>query len=128
MEVIHSHQLGNKALPEPGRSASRPPVTVRRPASKAFARLACVWRTDADLRYFWPHYLGEKSETFDFLVELVDAGEKTSFFFVQVKATRRELTRSQTPARLRPNKGASVVCREKSRWPLFLSALYLLTA
>jgi Domain of unknown function (DUF4365) len=67
----------------------------------AFARLARVWRTDADLPYFWPHYLGEKCETFDFLVELVDAGEKTPFFFVQVKTTRKALTRSQTPPRLR---------------------------
>jgi hypothetical protein len=53
------------------------------------------------LPYFWPHYLGEKCETFDFLVELVDAGEKTPFFFVQVKSTRRRLTRAQMPPRLR---------------------------
>jgi hypothetical protein len=67
----------------------------------AFARLARVCRTDADLPYFWPHYLGEKYETFDLLVELVDAGEKTPFFFVQVRATRKEFTRTQTPPRLR---------------------------
>src|SRR5262249_40931655 len=67
----------------------------------AFARLARVWRADADLPYFWPHYLGEKCATFDFLVELVDAGEKTPFFFVQVKTTRKGLTRTQTPPRLR---------------------------
>jgi hypothetical protein len=67
----------------------------------AFARLARVCRTDADLPYFWPHYLGEKCETFDFLVELVDAGEKTPFFFVQVRATRKKYTRTQTPPRLR---------------------------
>jgi hypothetical protein len=67
----------------------------------AFARLARVCRTDADLPYFWPHYLGEKCETFDFLVELVDAGERTPFFFVQVKTTHKELTKSQTPPRLR---------------------------
>src|SRR5438309_4932441 len=45
----------------------------------AFARLARVCRTNADVPYFWPHYLGEKCESFDFLVELVDAGDKTVF-------------------------------------------------
>ena len=40
----------------------------------AFARLARIWRTDADLPSFSPRYLGEKGQTFDFLVELVDAG------------------------------------------------------
>jgi hypothetical protein len=67
----------------------------------AFARLARVCRADSELPYFWPHYLGEKCETFDFLVELVDAGEKTPFFFVQVKTTRKGLTKSQMPPRLR---------------------------
>src|SRR5262249_15613575 len=56
---------------------------------------------DADLPYFWPHYLGEKYETLDFLVELVDAGEKTPFFFVQVKSTRKAYTKTHTPPRLR---------------------------
>lgn len=67
----------------------------------AFARLAHICRADADLPYFWPHYLGDKCQTFDFLVELVDAGEKTPFFFVQVKATRKEFTKTQSPPRLR---------------------------
>jgi hypothetical protein len=62
----------------------------------AYLRLSRVCRDD-DLPYFWPHYLGEKCETFDFLVELVDAGEQTPFFFVQVKATRKDYTKSQTP-------------------------------
>ena len=66
----------------------------------AYAQLSRVCR-EGDLPYFWPHYLGEKCETFDFLVELVDAGEKTPFFFVQVKATRKKYTRGQTPPRLR---------------------------
>src|SRR5688500_5375116 len=61
----------------------------------AYMRLSQVCR-DEDLPYFWPHYLGEKCETFDFLVELVDAGEKTPYFFVQVKSTRLEYTRRQT--------------------------------
>src|SRR5262249_26735778 len=84
-----------------GRSMEITDVIGGRGEVIAFARLARIWRTDADLPYFWPHYLGEKCETFDFLVELVDAGENTPFFFVQVKATRKELTRTQTPPRLR---------------------------
>jgi hypothetical protein len=67
----------------------------------AFARLARLCRPDTDLPYFWPHYLGEKCETFDFWVELVDAGKTTPFFFVQVRATRKAFTRTQTPPRLR---------------------------
>jgi hypothetical protein len=66
----------------------------------AYTRLTEVYRDDGT-PYFWPHYLGEKCQTFDFLVELVDAGEKTPFFFVQVKATRKQLTKPQTPSRLR---------------------------
>jgi Domain of unknown function (DUF4365) len=66
----------------------------------AFTGLSRICR-ESDLPYFWPHYLGEKCETFDFLVELVDAGEKTPYFFVQVKATRKELTLQQIPPRLR---------------------------
>jgi hypothetical protein len=67
----------------------------------AYARLTRVCRSDAELPYFWPHYLGEKCPTFDFLVELVDADEQTPFFFVQVKSTRKEFTKTQTPPRLR---------------------------
>jgi hypothetical protein len=32
----------------------------------AFARLVRFCRTDPHLPYFWPHYLREKCETFDF--------------------------------------------------------------
>ncbi len=67
----------------------------------AFARLTRICRTDVELPYFWPHYLGEKAQTFDFLVELIDADEKTPFFFIQVKTTQKEFTKSQTPPRLR---------------------------
>lgn len=66
----------------------------------AFTRLTRVCRDDG-LPYFWPHYLGEKCETFDLLVELIDAGEMTPFFFVQVKSTRKAYTTTQTPPRLR---------------------------
>ncbi len=67
----------------------------------AFAWLTQPCRSDSDLPYFWPHFLGEKCETFDFLVELVDASERTPFFFAQVKATYKEFTRSLSPPRLR---------------------------
>jgi len=66
--------------------------------SIAFVRLTAVCRDD-DRPYFWAHFLGEKCETFDFLVELVDAGERTPFFFVQVKSTRKEFTKRE-PKRL----------------------------
>jgi hypothetical protein len=69
--------------------------------SIASMRLDRIWRTDADLPYFWPHFLGEKKKTFDFLVELVDAGPSTPFFFVQVKTTQKEYTKTQNPPRLR---------------------------
>ena len=36
---------------------------------------------DRDLPFFRPRYLGEKARTLDFLVELVDAGDRTLFFF-----------------------------------------------
>jgi hypothetical protein len=67
----------------------------------AYKQLTQPCRPDSDLPYFWPHYLGEKAETVDFLVELVDAGEMTPFFFVQVKSTRKAYTRKQKPRRLR---------------------------
>jgi hypothetical protein len=39
------------------------------------------------LPLFRPHFLGAKFVTLDFLVELVDTGAMTPFFFVQVKTT-----------------------------------------
>src|SRR4051812_25058439 len=69
--------------------------------SIASMRLDRIWRTDADLPYFWPHFLGEKKKTFDFLVELVDTGPSTPFFFVQVKPTQKDYTKTQNPPRLR---------------------------
>jgi Domain of unknown function (DUF4365) len=77
----------------------------------AFARLTKICRMDADLPYFWPHFLGEKCETFDFLVELIDAGDKTPFFFVQVKTTRKEFTKTHTPPRLRVEVSANDIRR-----------------
>jgi hypothetical protein len=50
--------------------------------------------------YFRPHFLGEKFPTLDYLVELVGLTGRMAFFFVQVKTTRRGLTR-KPPARLK---------------------------
>jgi hypothetical protein len=65
----------------------------------AFTRLTAMCR-DGHLPYFLPHHLGEKCETFDFLVELVGVADRTPYFFVQVKATRRGLTQTQSSPRL----------------------------
>lgn len=48
-----------------------------------------------NLPYFRPHFLGEKAQTFDYLVELVDAPSGIPFFFVQVKATRKGYTKGK---------------------------------
>src|SRR5262245_42448538 len=49
---------------------------------------------------FQPHFLGEKAEALDFFVELVDAGPRTPYFFVQVRTTRLGYTR-RAPRRLK---------------------------
>jgi hypothetical protein len=53
----------------------------------AFVRLTEVCR-DNNTPYFVLHFLGAKCPLFDALVELVDAGDKTPYFFAQMKATR----------------------------------------
>jgi len=42
---------------------------------------------------FRPQFLGDKWPIVDFIVELVDAGSITPYFFVQVKATRNGFTK-----------------------------------
>jgi hypothetical protein len=79
-----------------------------------FIAVTCLtreYRTDSNVPYFWPHYLGEKNETFDFFVELLGAGVKTPFFLVQVKGTRKAFTRGQSPPRLRVGVTKKDVCR-----------------
>lgn len=76
----------------------------------AFMRLAKIWRKELDRPHFWPRYLGEKGQLFDFLVELLGAGEKTPFFFVQVRSTRKDFTK-QVPPRLRVEISQSEVRR-----------------
>ena len=71
-------------------------IIGERGESIAFTLLTKICRAD-DLPYFWPHHLGAKCETFDFLVELVDAGIQTPFFFVQVKSTRKEFSKTGEP-------------------------------
>src|SRR4051812_2993790 len=66
------------------------------------------------LPYFRPRFLGEKAQTLDYLVELLDAGG-APFFFVQVKATRQGYTK-RPPRRLKVGvSGADV--RRLSRIP-----------
>lgn len=45
--------------------------------------------------YFDPHFLGEKCPTFDYLVELINAGVGVPYFFVQVKTTRKGSTKKK---------------------------------
>jgi hypothetical protein len=51
------------------------------------------------LPYFRPHFLGEKFATLDYLVELIDAGSITPYFFVQVKTTTQGYTRGDITRR-----------------------------
>ena len=44
--------------------------------------------------YFDVHPLGEKCPTFDYLVELVNAGESVPYFLAQVKSTQRGFTKN----------------------------------
>jgi len=50
--------------------------------------------------YFRPRYLGEKAETIDFLLEVLDVEGATPFCFVQVKTTRLGYTK-RSPRRLK---------------------------
>ena len=43
--------------------------------------------------YFDVHPLGEKCPTFDYLVELLNAGDSVPYFLVQVKSTKRGFTK-----------------------------------
>jgi len=44
--------------------------------------------------YFDVHPLGEKCPTFDYLVELVNAGNSVPYFLAQVKSTRKGFTKT----------------------------------
>jgi hypothetical protein len=45
--------------------------------------------------YFDVHPLGEKCPTFDFLVEVVKAGDSVPYFLAQVKSTRKGFTQNR---------------------------------
>jgi hypothetical protein len=50
---------------------------------------------------FRPQFLGDKWPTIDFIVELVDAGKITPYFFAQVKTTRHGYTRKDRRLKVR---------------------------
>jgi len=43
----------------------------------------------SELPFFIVHFLGDKNPLFDIFVELFGAGDKTPYFFAQVKSTRQ---------------------------------------
>lgn len=71
--------------------------------------------------FFRPRFLGEKARTVDFLVELIGAGERTPYFFVQVKTTREGYTRRGGPPRLK----VKLSRREVRRLALYPAPTYL---
>lgn len=87
--------------------------------SLAHARLTEMCRKNG-LPYFEAHFLGDKCPTFDFLVELVGAGERRPYFFAQVKATREGFT-AASPQRLR----IKVAKRDVRKMVLFRAPTYV---
>jgi hypothetical protein len=64
--------------------------------SIAHMRLTAMCRKNG-MPWFEAHFLGDKCPTFDFLVELIGAGERRPYFFIQVKATRAGFTTIHPP-------------------------------
>jgi hypothetical protein len=60
------------------------------------------------LPLFKPQFLGDKYETLDFIVELVNSDERTYFFFVQVKATTQGYTKRERRLQARLTKNDAV--------------------
>ena len=71
--------------------------------------------------FFRPRFLGEKAQTLDYFVELVGAGERTPFFFVQVKTTRRGYTKRGRLPRLK----VGLSRRDVRRLALYPAPTYL---
>jgi hypothetical protein len=71
--------------------------------------------------YFRPQFLGDKFPALDFFVELIDAGKKTPFFFVQVKSTRKGCTK-RPPTRLK----AGVTAGDAERLILYPGPAYVI--
>ncbi len=70
---------------------------------------------------FRPRFLGEKAQALDYLVELLGAGERTPFFFAQVKTTRKGTTSRGRPPRLK----VGVSRRDVARLALYPAPTYL---
>ena len=68
----------------------------------AATRLTRICRDD-NLPYFWPQFLGDKCPLFDFLVELMGTGDRSPFFLIQVKTSRKALTRKERRLRTAPS-------------------------
>jgi hypothetical protein len=84
----------------------------------------CVRITDFCGRkqpFFRPRFLGEKARTLDYLIELVGAGERTPFFFVQVKTTREGYRKRGRPPRLK----VGVSRRDVRRLSLYPAPTYV---
>jgi hypothetical protein len=65
--------------------------------------------------YFRPYFLGEKAEALDFFVELVGAGERTPFFFAQVRTTRSGYVETGRRRRLRVSATRDEIARLSAR-------------
>ena len=75
----------------------------------AIARLTKIVRRNAT-PYFNAYLIDAKAQTLDLYVELVGAGKKRPYFFVQAKATRAGYTFKNSPTRERLK-----VVRDKTR-------------
>jgi len=83
----------------------------RRGEAIAFTRLVRVCRTDSGPAVLWPHYLGEKSGDVRLPGRTGGRGGNDAVLLRQVKTTRKEFTKTQTPPRLRVEVSAKDVRR-----------------
>ncbi|MBY0230645.1 MAG: hypothetical protein K2W96_15270 [Gemmataceae bacterium] len=88
----------------------------KRGESIAYSRLTLPREAGSPRPLFALHHLGDKFETLDFLVELLDAGRPGLCFFIQVRSTWKPLTKSRTPPRLRIEVSEDEV-RRMAGWP-----------
>jgi hypothetical protein len=66
-----------------------------------FSNLISKFHADRQGPIFRSHFLGDKWPSADFIVELIGARETTPYFFVQVRATRREYIARSNRLRVR---------------------------
>lgn len=75
--------------------------------------------------FFWLHDLGAKCQTFDYWAELVGAGERTPYFFLQVKTTRKDYTAGRPVPRVRVEVSEADVRRmARLPAPAYLAAVH----